>query len=525
MCGPPLGQSDRVPAPPQLVAALQQNAEQGLKDLARETVRGAGKQLGLGQAQQAAQAVLKRMNIPSLPVQLPSSLTAEGVADAAYRTGKGYVENLMRQKTGLPIELPRKLSLGELERSVTGLLPANAREAMELGLAIGTQYAASAVTSLLVGAGIGSVIPGLGTIVGIGMALGVQALRGALEGKPQPYARECKTQPPAAFCRFPPLAPIDLVPWIATAQASVDGMLADEQRKSFCGRGPLVECSAVLGTVGREAVRFTRSTVPVLNLPQLQRLVPMYERAPTTRRTYDHRTGKIVSAPSETQRDLTEILPAMHRRYAQLVSIAQRSARLATLPMAQVAQLRWELVREIGNAAQQYQNDPTPENQQWLALVAHSIRAVEQREQAHRVEMKRRQEEGQRLYQQRMQKPSERTAHERQILQFQCSEGNQAACKKLRAMSSPAPAAPARAPTAAPRAPARGVSPVLQQRCQQLAAQLFARYPQQARCFTPAERARVVELCLDAYARKTITPQQALASVTQMAAQACARRA
>lgn len=521
-----------MPAPPQLVAALQQNAEQGLKDLARETVRDAGKQLGVQQAQQAAQAALKRMNIPtSLPVQLPSSLTPEGVADAAYRTGKGYVENLVRQKTGIPIELPRKLSLGELERSVTGLLPKNAAEALELGLAIGTQYAASAVTSLLVGAGIGSVVPGLGTIVGIGVALGVQALRGALEEKPQPYARECKTQPPAAFCQFPPVAPIDLIPWIANAQANVDGLLANEQAKSFCGRGPLVECSAVLGTVGREAVRFTRSTVPQLNLPQLQRLIPMYERAPTTRRIFDHRTRKIVWAPSETQRDMGEILQAMHRRHAQLVSIAQRAARVATLPMAQVAQLRWELVREIGNAAQQYQNQPTPENQQWLALVAHSIRAVEQRVEMKRVEMKRRQEEGQRLYRQRMQDPRQAAAHNRQILQFQCSEGNQAACRKLRALGSGAPsssqaARPQGASRPAPRAPARGgASPMLERRCQQLAAQLFARYPQQARCFTPAERARVVQLCLDAYARKTITPQQALQQVTQMAAKACARRA
>jgi hypothetical protein len=227
------------------------------------------------------------------------------------------VEAWIKSETGIPIQLPSKISFKEIGGSLLSMIPKDFEQALDLGLAIGSQAAAGALTAALAGTAIGSVIPGLGTVVGLAVGLAVFALKGAVKDlfmpDPPPWRKLCENENPKVFCPKIPrkLSPIELLPWAVEQMQRIKPLVEQQKRSQKCAQGEGPNCLGFLenlswkayeltmprvgdlgdtlkqvGMTGRSYAvgqgprLYTPSTPAQLGLPEVNRLISLYERAP-----------------------------------------------------------------------------------------------------------------------------------------------------------------------------------------------------------------------------------------------------
>lgn len=400
----------KVPAPlrkdvERAVAPLQKSLEQEasralapLKKQAEKTAAEVGEKLGLDQARKLAGDTLKKLQLPNIPVTLPTELTVSGVKDAVYSAGKKKLQEAMQSAIGFSIPLPNKFSAKELERTVTGLLPRDAKEALEKGLDLGVQAASSALSSALVGATVGSAIPGLGTVIGLGVALGIGVLKSALLKalkETHSYQLRCKSEDKYKS-KLPELSPIELLPWIAKKRFEMSKAIAEEEKRTGCGLTPY---NTGLRQLGQQCFEISKSTVGTLGLPQLDRLIPLYSKAPVQEWRFDkgqvQRGGavtggsrQVVLDVSATGRDLAELLRLMVARKAALTALVAQANNVDRLQPSELAPLRYALVTEIGHAALQYQLTASGDAKAWLGKLGGLMGKLVKREAASVAAMK-----------------------------------------------------------------------------------------------------------------------------------------
>lgn len=187
-------------------------------------------------------AELGKMGLGDVPITVNlDDISPAGVRDAAINGGITYAETALNEAIDLPVRvrLPRKLTLNELQRSIGFTLPTDLQGGIDLALTLGGQAIAMGVTSLLVGAGVGSVVPGLGTIVGIGVALGISALQSAF--KPEPNIVWCTK---GWECRGVAPEATPILTWAdgLTYYTYVSSVYAHDQASGFCQGGPVGDC-------------------------------------------------------------------------------------------------------------------------------------------------------------------------------------------------------------------------------------------------------------------------------------------
>jgi hypothetical protein len=529
-----------------------------------KVLRDLGQRVGAQEAEKLFNETLQRFTPPGikgLPVQpvAPKELTVGAIRDAAIETSLRTTEAFIRQKTGLPIELPRKFNLKEIERTVTGLLPGDAKEALQLGINIGVQYASSALAGVVAGATIGSTVPGLGTVIGIGMGLAIQALAAP---QVQPHQRPCTSMVKCPLgstgkeARYAsragrtistgyaaqPQSPMELLPWVAENLVMPTSVLAQERARAYCGVGATVECIAAMHTAARGAYAFAKDTPQVLGLPQVNRYLPLYERALRFEHSiFNVQARRIDKTRGEVgQRFLPDILAKLRRRQQELSTFVAKADRMEQLSPNEHSTLQWPIIAEIKNAAQQYAVAPSSETQQWLAKVSDYSRRWGAYRQNLTRKIAERAEAGKKRFETRKSDPAQQRAHVLQQLKFQCGQDNQAACAEYRriaaggsltaqqlkqfgsAAATPRPTrtsarSPARTPVRPPSA-----DPQLYKRCYTLVVELVKRDPRSQKCLTRVDLDRLAKICMTGHgpAAKT-TPQKALVLMATYADNVC----
>ncbi len=513
------------------------------KDAARLAVQ-SGKKLVQKEADKVYSDALKDMGLPYIPLEIPDNLlSAEGVKNVAYGVAKPYIEDVASDAIGYPIVLPDELTLEAFGDAAMEIIPDSIEDVVDIGLTIASEAAASAITSALVAAGIGSVIPGLGTVVGLAVALAVSALKDAADtGRINKSLDYCETR---WKCNPIPAntAPVDLLPWIVPEQINVErAILLERERRGFCGRGPTIDCANFLSTLTQDVARFAKTSVPVLNIPQLDALIPKYQTA------FEH--AQKSRASSTAANDIYHMLPGMHARRKKLQALVDKANRVEQLPPRELSSLRWDLVTEMREGAKQYQFQRTEVNKQWFISLAQFFGRYENDRIAR---LKRRAQErvaGRKRAAVAIVDPAKRAAHERQLLQLRCGDAvdwNQCIARerpKVRAIvdreaaaltkSAPAPGGtmPHRTavlprPATAPRVRSQfEIDRALIGRCKKLVQQVKQQYPKAAKCLNRFDEDKIHALCMQAYGpARSITPAQALQATFRIGAEACAREA
>lgn len=92
------------------------------------------------------------------------------MTDPKVEQGLSAAENALRSELGINVRLPREISIDELGRMVGFAIPHDVETVVRTAMAAGGAAVSGSITGLLAGAGIGSVVPGLGTIVGVAVA-------------------------------------------------------------------------------------------------------------------------------------------------------------------------------------------------------------------------------------------------------------------------------------------------------------------------------------------------------------------
>lgn len=322
--------------------------------------------------------------VPNIPVAVPTSFTPKGVADAAYNSGKQFAERAIQQRTGIPISLPSKLTAGEIAKSIGSVFPTDVGQAVDLALNIGAQAASQALTGLLAGAGVGSVIPGLGTVVGIGVALGINAIKNVLKEEPPPGRRKCETKwdakpPPPGINAF------QLIAWASRERVPLSRAIADEQARRMCGVGPALTYSSALGLMRREGIETAMGSARNMSLPDVAAALQALRGIPDGAWHYSTRPG-----PTEgkiiwdryTWPDLGKLIGELRSRQGFLVGLLSRTLKIPTATRPQLSILRPQLVQEVATAARAYQAARTPANLQWLRRLATALQSLDGRDQA-----------------------------------------------------------------------------------------------------------------------------------------------
>jgi hypothetical protein len=506
-----------------------------LQRQAEKEIRKGLKRVAGPEAEKIKSDVLKAMKLPgNIPVPLPAEMSVEGVKNAALNAGADYMEKELQRQTGLPIPVPRSLSVKEIERSITGILPADAGEAIELGITIGIQYASSALASVLAGAAIGSAIPGLGTVIGIGMALGVEAIKSAL--KEPPTVKPCKAKfpirrvegSPGSFrvaetyrqCPpFPQTSAMGLLPWLARTVVPFRAELKRMDGGALC-HGPVQQCASILMTVSANAYNMSKKTPQVLGYYQLGQLIPQYQAAMQLPR-------------SRAQDDIKLLLPAMLKRQQQLAALIAKADQVERLSARDIASLRWNLVTEFRSAGAQFALDQGPDTRQWLATLGKYMQRLQAREGAVVQERQQRQVQQTARFEQRKGDPKEQVKHVLQQLQMACGQDNAAACREYKRIAAGGALTAAQlkqfggaarpAPRSAPATPR--IDPNLFKRCHKIVTDLVAKNPRASKCLTRSDIDKLTRICALAYKpQPQITPQKALLLMMQYADNACKAR-
>jgi hypothetical protein len=390
--------------------------------------------LGKQEAEKLLREQLAKMGVPAgVPFALPTELSAQGVADAAYTTAKNYAEQAIQAETGIPIKLPRKLTAKEIGKSIGALIPTDVEGVIDSALTYGAQAAASAVTTLLAGTAIGSVIPGLGTIVGLAAAIGVQAFKKLLKSPPKPYQRKCKTK---WTC---PKMPADLdafgaIAWASDQTVPLSRALAVEQSQHYCGTGPAMDCWTWLSELRAQALRSVQGTVQGMSLPEVIHAIGKLQRAATGYwwfdagvPGYEHlATYKVKWQPySGFSQSIDPLLAELRARMAMLINLVQNGERTI-----EPTRLSITLASEMAKAAVQIQNHQTPENIQWFAKLATMRAGITAREAARIKAMQAEQARGRDVAREKLAGPGGAEAqrrHEEQMAAWLRSERGEAA--------------------------------------------------------------------------------------------------
>jgi hypothetical protein len=314
---------------------------------------------------------------------LSGKVTTEGAKELVYDSTKGTAEKWMQGVTGLPITLPKDFTLKSIAGSLTSLIPTDLQGVLDKGLLVASQAVSGVLTTALAGSAIGSVIPGLGTVVGIGVALGVEALKGALKTKPPPYAQKCPTK--VTCPKVPNLSPLELLPWIATEQVAVYQAVAKDRQKSYCGAGASVECTYRMSTLTERVAEIlnpsgvkanvltagraadaTKSAAYTLGLPQLRKLIPLYERAPKSRPWYDTKAKIVVQSPNV---ELMRVLSQLKARKMLLDAFVARKNSIPRMTSQEAETFRYDVWDKLQNAIYQAALAPGRDTQDWLKTV------------------------------------------------------------------------------------------------------------------------------------------------------------
>jgi hypothetical protein len=523
------------------------------------------KEVGGAEAKKIVDDTLRNMKVPgNIPVVIPKAATPEAVADAAMNAGSQWTENYLKQQTGLPIPVPRNFTAKELERTITGVIPGDAEEAIDLAVSIGIQYASGALASALAGAAIGSAIPGLGTVIGIGMALGYEAFKEALKEPIPPHLKHC-TGRQLPCPSVPKLSPIEQLPWIQEQRVTLTRAIAAEQSRSYCGISPMITCDRALSTMGQNSFNviagstgrgsergYAKSTVKVMGYYEILRTIQLYQKALPLRvatvargaqkvsvqeRSRTVKRWEITRDKGRTGQDIEIVLGWMQRRKAELAQLIATADRMENLSKAQLESLRFTLVPEIAGAARQYAFNPTAGTRQWLATLGAYMRRLEARDQSILQERRVRQQQQTQRFEQRKGDPVAQKKHVLQQLQFQCGQDNAAACREykriaaggaltaaqLKQFGGPAPRPASPAP--APRPAAPKIDHNLFKRCLKIVTDLVAKNPRASKCLSRTDIDKLTRICVLAYKpQPQITPQKALLLMMQYADNACKAR-
>ena len=383
--------------------------------------------LGTSEAKRLADEELRKLGVPNIPINLDliTNPTPEKVKDAAYAVGKPYVEKAIQAETGIPIKLPRKLTIKELERTVGGIFPTNVAEVLNTALTVGTQLAASALTSVLAGTAIGSAIPGLGTIVGLAVGLAVAGIKSLFSKAPtHSEGKECKFGTPrmkGGYCKPPDnLDAFQLFAWSTKELKPVWDGLRKEQRREGCGRGKVINCARTLNHMRDVSFWMSLNTVSSLGLPEVATVLSKLSSLPEIDGGLNFVTGYRGTQPLSdgvlhrnqslsTPKELAELLrryrggsstitrgtmrlpgetsgslgyrpldfgdyvstklmvQALRWRKAQLEQLLQTARSYKSAPAhGNVAGVNFELMGEFATAAVQIQNNPSPDAISWF---------------------------------------------------------------------------------------------------------------------------------------------------------------
>jgi len=425
--------------------------------------------LGKREAEAAIREQVAKMGVPDgIPIAIPTELSAQGVADAAYTTAKNYAEQAIQAETGIPVKLPRKLTAKEIGKSIGALIPTDVEGMIDSALTYGAQAAASAVTTLLAGTAIGSVIPGLGTIVGLAAAIGVQALKKLMKSPPPPYQRKCKTDWPCP--KMPPgLDAFGAIAWASNEIVPLSQVLAVEQSKRYCGTGKAMDCRQWLSMVRSESLRAVRGTVQSMSLPEvihairkLKSAAPGYWIYDIGRPGYAYLATKTVKWQpyAGSAESVDPLLAELNARFVALVSLVQNGVRVI-----EPTRLSILLAAEMANAAVQVQAHQTPENIQWFAKLLQMRAGITAREAARIKAMEAEQARGRDVAREKLAGPGGAEAqrrHEEKMAAWLRSQRGEAppATKPIVPVMRPTPPISMRPPlTSAPARPPAPVSP------------------------------------------------------------------
>lgn len=323
----------------------------------------------------------------------------------------------------------------------------------------GVVSAVSAVTaSLGIGQGLGSVVPGIGNLVGLaitGLVAAVKAIIGLFKGREQ-----CDFDPkcPDLAAKIANLSPVDALPVIAKVTSDTSRRLAREAVDEDCylepkkGKGgKTFECIRYMLATFDQVYYFAKDTPEVMGVPQIDRLLPAYRSMPTRTYTAEFRgDDRVVPHYSITEKkarhaandvSITAMIAKMEKRRAYLVDLERKVQEAQQDWRKHFGVLRMYVVTELRRATENYVFSQSPEMEAWLRTVGGWMNVViwaeKQRDegvQQHIQAQERRKQEIARMppAQRKQVMDADRIAQ----LKWKCSEadGKGPACDELRKM-------------------------------------------------------------------------------------------
>lgn len=375
-----------LPAPPTISALTAQQRNQ-IKANAEAVFRAelqaaipAGPLLNLPQAEELKRDILAGMGVPDIPLELPSSITVEALGDAVFAAGREWAEQTLQQYTGFPIPIPSKLTPEAIGREIAALIPTDLEAVLDAALMIGGQAVSSALTGLLAGASIGSAIPGFGTVVGIGVALGIGALREAFAEEPPPYTRVCGGR---WGCEPVPynITPLEMVVWSHNAYANTSRTYSSLQAYEYCQGGEIGSCLRYWRRLREVSIAASMTTPLVLTGPEVDKYLALFNSGQQSFAEFSPGQKQVVQR--QWHWEFYRIIELLNQRRSYLNFLGGALAQLPALNATQVRQLQLTLLDEMRNAAVQLQNSQGTNmygpNVQWLALTYAGLQAASAR--------------------------------------------------------------------------------------------------------------------------------------------------
>jgi hypothetical protein len=117
------------------------------------------------------------------------------------------------------------------------------------------------------------------------------------------------------------------------------------------------------------------TTIDVIGLPEVKRLLPMYESAPKEHDLFGLYQKKAIKTKNTW---LIEIMNKLKQRKSALELLVSRMDKMET--EANLPQVRYELVTEIAYATQQVFFSPSKESKDWLRTLGGYLKRLERRE-------------------------------------------------------------------------------------------------------------------------------------------------
>ena len=400
------------------------------------------------------------------------------MASAAVKVTVDTAEAELRGATGLDIHLPRKFTVEAIGQSLYDLLPTDITQALDMAMALAAQGAAQIVAGLLaetalgaaatgfttlvttgittlaveagvsaasaaaLGGAVGSVIPGFGTVIGIGAALLVNEL-GLFKPVVRPMDRECKTHSNRlstsdgnAFKR----SPLDLLPYAYTSYIELTNAIEKERAVKYCGKGLAIEhrdlwsgalerllhaftipgVNALGGPTWDNTARFVPDiVVGTLGLPRVKKLLRTYRALPTKEFFFNTQTHKLSSETSGYHKQLIQpLIRALETRQHDLEELVATKFLLG-----KSSALRWLLVTELNNATTQVVLETASEySKAWLLVVAELYKKLVALELSEQNALAAATANNQKLYAAIQKDPVAKAKLELQSLRFNCNE-------------------------------------------------------------------------------------------------------